>query len=88
MLCQMRSLDVIFASFCGLLLFFLSMLNSLLAMGPVKSDSLRVQVVLGLGSEFSKVEWWNAKALGCRPPPCLCCGFQSETWAVNLKLYQ
>ena len=56
-------------------------------MGPVKSDPLCVQVVLGLGSEFSKVEWWNAKALGCRPTH-VCVVASSETWAVNLKLYQ
>ena len=45
--CQMRSLDVIFASFCELLeLFFV---HAGLAMGTVKSDSPRVQAVLGMG---------------------------------------
>ena len=46
MLCQMRSLDVIFASFCELLEFFC--VHAGLAMGTVKSDSPSVQAVLGM----------------------------------------
>ena len=46
MLCQMRRLDVIFASFCELLELFC--VHAGLAMGTVKSDSPSVQAVLGM----------------------------------------